>query len=380
MSIRKRVLPRSGEVRWQHDYKDRDGKRRAKQFATRAAAVAHETRVRAELVAGTHVADGASVTIREAAAAWLAACETRGLEAQTLCGYRDHVRLHIEPLIGDLKLNRLTAPAAQQFIDRLAANRNRPTVKKVVTSLKAIVAEAVRRGLAANNPLREVRLSASPREEEPAEFPAMDEVKTLLERGDALVHAALFTGMRASELRGLTWEHVDFKEAVIRVRQRADRFNKIGRPKSKAARRDIPMGPYLLSLLREWKLAQPKEQRSNGLVFPDTAGNVEDHTRVYRRFGALQLACGISKPRVDDDGKPVVDEEGKPQLVQKFGPHALRHACASLLIDQGWQAKRLQVFLGHASIGLTFDTYGHLFKDAEGDQKAMARLEMSLLR
>jgi integrase len=64
---------------------------------------------------------------------------------------------------------------------------------------------------------------------------------------------------------------------------------------------------------------------------------------------------------------------------QKYGLHALRHACASLLIDQGWQPKRLQVFLGHASIKLTFDTYGHLFKDAEGDQKAMAKLEGALL-
>ena len=207
----------------------------------------------------------------------------------------------------------------------------------------------------------------------------MDEVKALLARGGTLVHAFVFTGMRASELRGLTWEHVDFKDAVIRVRQRADRFNKIGRPKSKAARRDIPMGPHLLALLREWKLAQPKEQRVQGLVFPDAAGNVEDHTSVYRRFGALQLACGIAQPRLGADAKPLVDEHGKPQLAQKYGLHALRHACASLLIDQGWQAKRLQQFMGHASIKLTYDVYGHLFADAEGDQKAMAKLEGALL-
>lgn len=58
---------------------------------------------------------------------------------------------------------------------------------------------------------------------------------------------------------------------------------------------------------------------------------------------------------------------------------AMRHACASLLIAQGWLPKRIQDFMGHASIGLTYDTYGHLFKDAEGDQRAMAKLEGELL-
>src|SRR5258708_6758221 len=146
MSVRKRVLP-SGEIRWQVDYRDQAGKRRAAQFETKAAAIAHETKVRGEIVLGTHVADAASVTVREAAAARLAAGETSGLEASTLRSYRNHVRHHIEPLIGDLKLNRLTAPAAQQFVDRLAIDRARPTVRKVITSLKALVSEAVRHGL-----------------------------------------------------------------------------------------------------------------------------------------------------------------------------------------------------------------------------------------
>ena len=57
----------------------------------------------------------------------------------------------------------------------------------------------------------------------------------------------------------------------------------------------------------------------------------------------------------------------------------MRHACASLLIDQGWQAKRLQQFMGHSSIKLTYDVYSHLFKDAEGDQAAMVKLEGALL-
>ena len=57
----------------------------------------------------------------------------------------------------------------------------------------------------------------------------------------------------------------------------------------------------------------------------------------------------------------------------------MRHACASLLIAQGWQAKRVQAFLGHASIGMTLNVYAHLFKDSEADQKAVTKLEGALL-
>ena len=344
--------------------------------------------MRGEIAAGVHVADGASPTVTEAADIWLAACETNGLEESTTRAYRNHVRKHIEPLIGEVRLSRLTAPVAQDFVDRLAQRVSRPMLVKVTNSLKSLVSEAVRRGLAATNPAREVRLPDLSRDEKPPEFPTVEEIRLLLDKADPstgsglrpFVHTGIFTGLRPSELRGLTWEHVDFKEAVIRVRQRADRLNKIGRPKSKAARRDVPTGPHLLSVLRAWKLAQPAEQRGNDLVFPDAAGNVEDHTSVYRRFGALQLACGIAQPRLDEDGKPLADDDGRPQRRQKYGLHAMRHACASLLIAEGWLPKRIQVFMGHASIKLTFDTYGHLFKDAEGDQKAMARLESALLR
>lgn len=393
MSVRKRVLPRSGEVRWQVDYRDQQGKRRAKQFSTKSAAISYETKTRGELLAGTHVADSASITVAEAADIWLAACESKGLEESTTRAYRNHVKQHIKPFLGATKLSRLTAPVAQAFVNRLAAEgRNRPTVVKVATSLKQLVSEAVRQGLATTNAVLVVELPGSSRDEEPPDFPSAAEIKALLAHSSELrplIHTGLLTGARPSELRALTWEHVDFKESVIRVRQRADRLGKIGRPKSKAGRRDIPVGPHLLALLREWKLRCPRRDKGKKgpddpgvleYVFPDEGGNVEDHTTIYRRFGAVQLACGIALPRLGEDGKPLVDEDGKPLRRQKYGLHAMRHACASLLIAQGWQPKRLQVFMGHASIKLTYDVYGHLFKDAEGDAKAMARLEGALLR
>ena len=118
MSVRKRVLL-SGEVRWLLDYKDQGGKRRAKQFPTKYAANAYEAKVRGELLAGTHVAASASITIAEAGEIWLQRCSLEQLEASTIRQYRQHLHLHILPLLGSKKLSELTKPIIENFRDKL---------------------------------------------------------------------------------------------------------------------------------------------------------------------------------------------------------------------------------------------------------------------
>jgi integrase len=184
MSIRKRILPRTGETRWQVDYKDQSGQRRAKQFRTKGEAVAWETDMRGQVKAGTHVADSASITIEQAGEIWLAACEAKGLEASTVRQSRNHLKHPINPLIGATKLSRFTAPAAQDFVDTLLKERNLPTVRKVTTSLKMMLSASVRRGKAAFNAATEVEVPTAGRREKRAEFPTLQEIKTLLERVD----------------------------------------------------------------------------------------------------------------------------------------------------------------------------------------------------
>jgi len=87
-------------------------------------------------------------------------------------------------------------------------------------------------------------------------FPIPDEVRRILAaakpRWRALLVTAVFSGLRASELRGLRWEDVDLKKSELRVRQRADFYNQIGKPKSRAGSRTIPIGPMVVNTLREW--------------------------------------------------------------------------------------------------------------------------------
>jgi integrase len=207
------------------------------------------------------------------------------------------------------------------------------------------------------------------------DFPNLAELRIIATRKNEwgrwypLLVTAAFTGMRASELRGLAWSEVDLDGATIFVRQRADQWGVIGKPKSKAANRDIPLTPLVVNTLGQWKEECPSGEFN--LTFPNGAGNVESHQNILHRFWEpFQIANGMGANSDQTDG------QGQPIQRAKYGLHALRHVAASLYIAHlGWTPKKLQVVMGHSSIQMTFDLYGHLFEDQTADREAMRKLE-----
>lgn len=394
-SIRKRKLP-SGEVRWLVDYRDMAGKRRAKMFLSKRDADAYLVKARGEVALGTHVADSQSVTVGDAADIWVEAGERDNLEATTVRQRRQHVDLHIKPLLGHTRLSRLTSPAIQAFVDQLLEGRSRALSRSVLTSLKGLIAEAQRRGLIGHNPAlvaRVVKRRGEVGEDGAVSFPPKSDLRAMLTTSATLwplvrkntlgrvvtccwrplIVTAIFTGMRASELRGLQWSNVDFDNGIIQVRQRADCYQKVGPPKSKAGRRDIPLAPMVLNTLREWRLACPTTDMN--LVFPSERGEVLWHANIYNQcFLKLLETCGLltAAPTVDSP-------EGPDDATPPYNFHSLRHAAASLFIEQGWSPKKIQTIMGHSSIQVTFDIYGHLFPDMENDAIAMAEIEARLM-
>jgi len=403
-SIRKREWQSGGVKKeaWVVDYFDQHGKRRLKTFEKKKEADAWLTEAKAEVRSGTHTADSASKTVGEAGDAWIAEAEADRLERSTIAQYRQHLDLHIRPYIGSTKLSRLTAPGVHDFRKQLRKAKVSPAmVDKVVTSLGSIIAYALDNGMVAKNVVRDARprrrRGQEKRQRKKAEIPTKAEIRDLIAKASGrwrpLIITAIFTGLRASELRGLTWDDVDLERKVLKegkqvsapiltVRQRADAWNEIGAPKSEAGQREVPLAPMVANTLKEWKLECPrlKDPRKKDdpgklwLVFPNGAGKPESHANVLNRgFGPLQVACGVA----EDTGEK--DEKGEPILRPRYALHALRHAAASLFIDQGMNPKRVQTIMGHANIQITFDTYGHLFRDDESDQKAMEQMQARLL-
>jgi integrase len=389
-NIRKRSLP-SGLIRWEVAYIDGGGERRAKLFATKTAAASWLIDAQSDLKRGLHTASSVSPTVKEAAALWIERCKAKKLEATTVKGYEEHVDLHIVPFIGAKKLADLTVPAVNTFADDLGkAGRSAAMIKKIIRSLGSIFREARRRGLSNVAPTVGLDLDLPEREDPRPVIPTKAELQAIIAAASgrssrlwrALVLVATFCGLRASELRGLRWADVDLESRLISVTQRADASHVIGKLKSKAAYRSLRLSPMVLNALREWKLTCPKGDLD--LVFPNGLGKVESYANLIDRgFGPIQVAAGVVSvvPVLDDAGRPVINNAGEPVMREagKYGLHALRHACASLWIEQGHNPKQIQTLMGHSSIKVTFDTYGHLFADAEADQRAAEGIELRLL-
>jgi integrase len=384
MSVRKRIWASGSEKKsaWIVDYFDQDRVRRQETFALKKDAEARWIEVGHEVREGTHTARAASLTVAEAAKLWLEAGELDGHERSTLEQRRGHIDHHIVPLIGRAKLADLSTPRVQRFADdllsRLKADGtgetlSRSTARKVLSGLKSIITHAQRQGQIAKNPAQPVGIRVPKRGpvklKAGRDFPDKAEINIILNaasgRWHPLIVTAIFTGMRASELRGLRWEDVDLDEAEIHVHQRADHWGTMGAPKSEAGERTIPMTPMVANTLKEWKLTCPRRDGALDLVFPNGAGKVEAHANFCNRgWYPLQIACGL----IDDDGRV------------RYSFHCVRHFYATWLIDQGFPIKRVQSLLGHSTMAMTSDVYGHLFDDErDKDHERLAAAERELL-
>jgi integrase len=213
------------------------------------------------------------------------------------------------------------------------------------------------------------------------DIPSVEEIRKILKVLDGLegksrrlrpaLMTVIFTGLRASELRGLRWDDVDLKRGEITVRQRADKFRQLGLPKTRAGtERKIPIGPELVSMLREWKLANLANPNKGelGLAFPSPKGEIDQHTNIVRKFELVVRDAGL------------LDRLGNAKYT---GLHSLRHFYASWCINRkedgglGLPPKVVQDRLGHSSITMTMDVYGHLFPRSD-DGSELVRAERAL--
>jgi integrase len=317
------------------------------------------------------------------------------LERATLAQYRQHLDLHIVPFLGRAKLSQMSVAAVRGFQDRLRSEgRSAAMVRRVTVSLGSLIADAQERGHVSHNAVREMakrRGKGRARQGERrrkgklqvgVDIPTPAEVRAIIENAKSrwrpLLVTAIFTGLRASELRGLRWSDVDLKEGRIYVRQRADRYHEIGMPKSDASQRSVPVGAMVINTLKEWKLACPKSELD--LVFPTGKGQIEWLPNIIRRgFIPAQIAAGVTikTKELDDKGRPIV-------AAKYTGLHSLRHFYASWCINRvedgglGLPPKMVQERLGHSSITMTMDVYGHLFPTSD-DAEALAKAERRLL-
>jgi integrase len=220
------------------------------------------------------------------------------------------------------------------------------TIRNAVKPLMAICRRAVDDSDLATNPALGLRLPAANARRERIAGPAeAATLLTALDRSDdrATWACAFYAGLRLGELRGLRWSDVDETAGVVRVERAVDQSGVLIEPKSRAGRRTVPL---LRQLRAELALHRLETQApDDAYVFGNRHGNPFTPNAVRVRSGRVWAAAGLAP----------------------IGFHEARHAFASYLIAAGANAKEITVWMGHSSVTVTFDRYGHLMARSEAE-------------
>jgi integrase len=163
----------------------------------------------------------------------------------------------------------------------------------------------------------------------------------------------MYAGLRRGELAAPRVEDVDFERGVISVERSWDaRAWQMNEPKTTAGRRTVPLASVLRAHLAEHQL---RSARRTGLLFGRDAATPFDAEGVRRRALAACKAANTKRAK-----------EEQPAL-EPIGLHECRHTVASLMIAAGVNAKALSTYMGHSSITITLDRYGHLMPGNEDE-------------
>ncbi len=340
--------PRSGK--WMLDYRDQNGRRHWETVdGTRKDAerlLAHRIQ---EIGCGEYRAPDERKTFDELVEAYRTAHIRIAVRETTAEWYEGAIKNHLLPHFSGWKIREITVEEVERFRHSLVEKKKgRRTVNKCLTLLGAMFRYALKHRWVSYNPASLVKKL---KESEGAKHDLIEgsiltpgEINALLQAADEryrpLLMCAVLTGLRQGELLGLQWGDVDWNSRQIYVR-RSYTGGRFYDPKTKYSRRKVDMPDALALELKKWKLRCPKGELD--LVFPTSDGTSEHPSNMLRRgfFPALRRA-GLRKIRF----------------------HDLRHTYASLLIANKEEPKRIQTLLGHSSIKITFDVYGHLMPNA----------------
>jgi len=281
------------------------------------------------------------------------------VKPSTVRNYRNSINNYIVPALGAVRLQELHPHAVQSFINGI--DRAPATILLVYRHFHHALQKAVDLDYIPRNPADRCVL---PKMEQEEIKPLDDQqVAALLAAAkdtpmEQLVTVALFTGLRMSELLGLTWEVVDFNSGTVTVNKQLAYYyaNTVFQSPKSGKPRTITPAPAVMATLRRQKAKQSEAQlkagpiwdNPHGLVFTNETGGPLSHSAAEKRFKALCVSAGLDGVRF----------------------HDMRHTYALSAIRAGDDIKTVQSNLGHATAAFTLDKYGHFTERMARDSAA----------
>ena len=288
------------------------------------------------------------------------------------------VRLHILPVFGNYKLDKLTTPIIQQQVNKWAdkANKGEKGAYANYSFLNNINRRILQYGVTMqviqHNPARDVIIPRKQQNKEhKVKFFNNQELKQFLDYLEDLDQSSyenffdyvlyktlLASGCRIGEALALEWSDIDLKKGTISISKTLNRYQETNTPKSKAGLREIDIDKATVSLLKQYKKRQQVQSwqlgRSEGIVF----------TPFTTKYA---YACLLRKR---------LQSHFKAAGVPDISFHGFRHTHATIMLYAGIEAKDLQYRLGHSNISMTLNTYVHATK--EGAKKAVSIFETAI--
>jgi integrase len=351
-----------GRPRYRARYRDPAGRERSKSFVRKVDAERFLRQVEADKLQGQWVDPRQGrTTVRELAERWYAT--TVGLKATTRKDYRSLLDTHVIPAFGDQAVAAIDTLTVRGWLaTMLDAGLSSSRATHAYHVLAAVLEAAVQAGVIARNPTAGVRRPRIRRRE--MQFLSAAQVEQLAEAirppYGTLVRFAAYTGLRAGEIVALRVRRLDLLRGTVRVSESTSdvRGHLVPGPTKSYAERTVRLPRFLSAELAAYLAERAAGPES--FVFTALSGDQLRHNNFYRR-----------------EFKPALRRAG---LSERVRFHDLRHTCASLLIAQGAHPKAIQLHLGHSSIQITMDRYGHLLPDELGhlaDRLDAARAAMA---
>lgn len=342
-------------------------KRRAQKVGSEEAARETARKVEAKIAAKElrldSPEDARQILLREYAEKWMTGHVAHNLKPATQHSYRGQLDRHILPAFGNRPMAEISRGEVRDFCHNLMTDGlSAASVKVTLIIISSIFNHAIEDGLVPDNPAgKPGRYLKVPSRRGKAEFLTPEEGAVLLDaarehlpRLYPLFLAALRTGMRQGELIGLQWGDVDWNGKFIEVK-RTNYNGHISSPKNGKPRR-VDMSDGLAAALADHRRAIAAEALKSGRpmpewVFSGEGGGPVEASWLRKRFELCLKKAGL----------------------RHVPFHALRHSFASALLGLGESLAYIRDQLGHHSIQITVDNYGHLVPGA--NRKAVNRLD-----
>ena len=262
----------------------------------------------------------------------------------TFVSYAAMVNRYLVPRLGRVPLAKLQPEHVSAMLRDLRdeGTLSPTTVRYAYKVLRIALGRAVKLGHVHRNVCTLIDPPRAPKVE--LQPMSADDVRHFLasvegDRLEALYRLAIATGLRQGELLALRWRDVDLEAEVLEVRHTLDRrTHELAEPKTANARRSVAIDEGTVALLRAHKASQRLVRLGDDYCFTTATGRPLDPRNVLRSFHAALTAASL--PR------------------QPF--HHLRHAFATLMIEEGVELAVISKVLGHADLGTTANLYGHL--------------------